>query len=112
MGRLTTPLALLGFLLVLMPAEMAAFQENPAAEAAAVQVEPAGPGTEEAPAEVIHPGPQSLKERWGIGVFLVWMWLSIGVLVYFILLQIREADRVKELGYDSPVMADRDKRTP
>jgi hypothetical protein len=67
---------------------------------------------DEAPAEVIHPGPRNLKEKWGIGVFLVWMWLSIAVLVSFIRLQIREADRVTGLGYDDPIKVHRDERAP
>jgi hypothetical protein len=68
--------------------------------------------TGEAPAETIRPGPQNLKEKWGIGVFLVWLWLSIAVLVSFIRLQIREADRVTGLGYDDPIKVRRDERAP
>lgn len=111
-GRLTTALALVGFLVLLSPALALAVQEKPEAESALVQVEPAAPAEEEVRAEVVHPGPQSLKEGWGIGVFLVWMWLSIGVLVYFIRLQVREVDRVTEMGYDKPIRTAGDKRTP
>jgi hypothetical protein len=111
-GRdLTTVLALLSLLLILSPVRMAAVQEKAEADTVSVQAEPAAV-TDEAPAGIVHGGPQSLKERWGIGVFLIWMWLSIGFLIYFIRLQIREADRVTDLGYDDPIKAGRDRRTP
>ncbi len=54
---------------------------------------------EEAPEEVLHSGPKDFKERWSIYVFVAWMWFSIAVLVYFIKLHIREADRVLDLDY-------------
>ena len=104
-ARRVTGLALLGMLLFLTPAFAVAGREKPEAVAVAAQDVLSAPGADQAPTEVIHPGPQNLKERWAIGVFLVWMWLSIAVLISFICLQIRETDRIAGLGYDKPKTA-------
>lgn len=45
--------------------------------------------------------PQNIKEETGIFVFVGWMWLSIFVLVFFLRLKIREADRLFRLKYFS-----------
>ncbi len=88
-----------------LPLVSGAAQNQAEASSAPAQEELSVPeaGAEHAETEVIRPGPQSLKERWGIVVFLVWMWLSIAVLIYFISLQIQEADRITEIGFENPV---------
>ncbi len=102
-----------GILVILGAAPFSvAGQERPVTEAAAVQVDVVPAEADQAPAETIHPGPQNLKEKWAIGVFLAWMWFSIAVFVYLIRLQIREADRITELGYDDPIQVHRNKRAP
>ena len=50
-------------------------------------------------AEVVQPGPQDVVERVEIYVFLVWFWISIVVLIYFLRLKVKEADRLYELKY-------------
>ena len=45
--------------------------------------------------------PQDIKEKTGIVVFVVWMWLSIVVLVYFLRLKIKETDRLYRLRFFS-----------
>jgi hypothetical protein len=39
-------------------------------------------------------GPRNIKERTAVYVFLGWMWGSVAVLVYFLSLKIKEADRL------------------
>jgi len=48
---------------------------------------------------VVHPGPQDIVEKVGIYVFLAWVWISIVVLIYFLRLKVKEADRLYELKY-------------
>lgn len=48
----------------------------------------------EAPAKEVHPAFLTPREKSGAYVFLGWTWLSIGVLLYFLRLKVREADRV------------------
>jgi hypothetical protein len=45
--------------------------------------------------------PQNIKEETGIFVFVGWMWLSIIVLIFFLRLKIREADRLFHLNFFS-----------
>jgi hypothetical protein len=52
--------------------------------------------------EKIIPGPQNIKERTAIFVFLGWMWVSIAVLVYILRLKIKETDRLYFSRYFSP----------
>jgi hypothetical protein len=52
--------------------------------------------------EKIVPGPQNIKERTAILVFLGWMWVSIAVLVYILRLKIKETDRLYFARYFSP----------
>jgi hypothetical protein len=52
--------------------------------------------------EKIVPGPQNIKERTAIYVFLGWMWVSIAVLVYVLRLKIKETDRLYFSRYFSP----------
>ena len=49
--------------------------------------------------ETIVPGPTDVKQATAIYVFLGWIWLSIGILIFFIRLKIKEVDRLHELGY-------------
>jgi len=51
--------------------------------------------------EKITPSPANIKEAVGIYVFLAWMWLSVIVLIYFLRLKIKEADRLHRMGYFS-----------
>ncbi len=92
-----TAVALLGSFFALFPWTGICGQDQPVAlgEAARAAGTLQDPG--ETQEEVIHPGAQNIRERWSIAVFLVWMWVSIAVLLYFIRLLIREADRVHEL---------------
>ncbi len=39
-------------------------------------------------------GPRNIKERTAVYVFLGWMWGSVAILVYFLSLKIKEADRL------------------
>ena len=55
---------------------------------------------EETP-EKITPSPTNIKEAVGIYVFLAWIWLSVIVLIYFLRLKIKEADRLHRMGYFS-----------
>ncbi|MGB8951964.1 MAG: hypothetical protein WCC06_04780 [Candidatus Aminicenantales bacterium] len=52
------------------------------------------------PEEVVS-APKDIKERTAIYVFLGWMWVSIFVLIYFLRLKIKEADRVYRLKFFS-----------
>jgi hypothetical protein len=51
--------------------------------------------------EKIIPAPQNIKESAAIYVFLGWMWLSIVVLIYFLRLKIKEADRLYMIRFFS-----------
>ena len=51
--------------------------------------------------EKIIGAPQDIKQKTGIWVFVVWMWVSILVLVYFLRWKIKEADRLYQLRYFS-----------
>lgn len=52
--------------------------------------------------EKIIPSPQNIKESTAIVVFLVWMWISIAVLIYFLRLKIKEVDRLYTSRFFSP----------
>jgi hypothetical protein len=54
---------------------------------------------EEESQEKIIPGPQNIKESTGIYVFVAWMWLAIFVLIYILILKIREVDRLFEIRF-------------
>jgi len=58
-------------------------------------------GAKSQPVSVV-PAPQGIRESTAIYVFLGWMWLSIGVLVYLLRLKIREIDRLYYSKYYSP----------
>ncbi len=52
--------------------------------------------------EKIVAGPQNIKERTAIYVFLAWLWVSIGVLVYILRLKIKEVDRLHAIKFFTP----------
>lgn len=52
--------------------------------------------------ENIVPSPQNIRESTAIYVFLGWMWLSIGVLIYLLRLKIKEIDRLHFSRYYFP----------
>lgn len=56
---------------------------------------------DESEVETIVPGPKDLRQATAIYVFLGWIWLSIGILIFFIRLKIKEVDRLHRLGYFS-----------
>ncbi len=64
----------------------------------------------EAKPETIHPAPMDIKEKTGVYVFLAWMWLTIGSLIFVFALKIREADRVFSLQYYQPETRPRRRR--
>ena len=47
----------------------------------------------------IVPGPQNIKERTAIYVFVGWLWAAIVVLIYITRLGIKEADRLLDLKF-------------
>ena len=49
--------------------------------------------------ETIVPGPADIKQAIAIYIFLGWIWLSIGILIFFLRLKIKEVDRLHELGF-------------
>jgi cytochrome b6 len=53
-------------------------------------------------ADRIIPSPQNIKEGMAIYVFLGWMWLSVGVLIYFLRLKVKEIDRLYWSRFFSP----------
>ncbi len=56
---------------------------------------------DESEIETIVPGPKDARQATAIYVFLGWIWLSIGILIFFIRLKIKEVDRLHELGFFS-----------
>lgn len=58
----------------------------------------AKPAVEAAPKE-IHPAFLTPREKNGAYVFVGWIWLSIGVLLYVLRLKVKEADRVFLTGF-------------
>jgi len=57
--------------------------------------------------EPIVPAYQNIKERAAVQVFFVWLWLSIGVLLYFLRWWVQEADRVFKAKFYEPVESPR-----
>lgn len=51
--------------------------------------------------EKIFGAPQDIKQKTGIWVFVVWMWISIIVLICFLRLKIKEVDRLYGLRFFS-----------
>ncbi|UCE22593.1 MAG: hypothetical protein JSV46_10395 [Candidatus Aminicenantes bacterium] len=56
---------------------------------------------EEESQEKIIAGPQNITESTGIYVFIAWMWLAIFVLIYILVLKIKEEDRLLEIRFIS-----------
>jgi hypothetical protein len=52
-------------------------------------------------AEAIVPGPKDIKQETALYIFIGWLWLSIGVCIFFLRLKIKEADRLLFLNYFS-----------
>jgi len=51
--------------------------------------------------EKIVGAPQDIKQKTGILVFVAWIWVSVLVLIYFLRLKIKEADRLYRLRFFS-----------
>jgi len=51
--------------------------------------------------ETIVPAATDINQATAIYVFLGWIWLSIGILIFFLRLKIKEVDRLHKLGYFS-----------
>ena len=80
-------LLLMGILLFTIPQFILSFQDS----------QTPSPGEEQA--EKIQSGPQNIKEKFAIYVFIAWLWISIGIIVFLLLLKIKEADRLHQLSY-------------
>lgn len=52
-------------------------------------------------AETIVPGPKDIKEKTALFIFIGWLWLCIGVCIFFLRLKIKEADRLLGLDFFS-----------
>jgi Na+/H+ antiporter NhaC len=51
--------------------------------------------------ENIAGGPQGVKQKTDVGVFVAWMWISIISLVFFLRLKIKEIDRLYRIRFFS-----------
>lgn len=51
--------------------------------------------------KTVVPGAADIQQATSIYVFLGWIWLSIGILIFFLRLKIKEVDRLHGLGYFS-----------
>jgi hypothetical protein len=51
--------------------------------------------------EKIVGAPQDVKQKFGIWVYVAWMWVSVFVLIFFLRLKIKEADRLYRLRFFS-----------
>jgi len=83
-------------LIIVAPLVEAAGESGPNGQKSLVQTTP-----EKSKPEVIQPAPKNIKEKTAICVFLAWLWLLIGVLIYFLRLKIKEADRIFNLKFYS-----------
>jgi hypothetical protein len=73
---------------------------SPASQIAQQQGE--GKVQAEAQPEKIVPGPKNIKESAAVYVFLGWLWVSIGILIYVLRLKIKEADRLHAVKFFTP----------
>jgi beta-lactamase regulating signal transducer with metallopeptidase domain len=101
--NLSAALTLILALAVVLPAILSA-QATPQTNEvqAATQAAPAKPAAKpKAPAEpvTIYPVYSSLKEKTAVLVFLAWLWVVVGILVWLLRMKIREADRVHGLKF-------------
>ena len=93
--RAASPLVvifLLVFFLALVQAEILAFQEDSFPQEKQED-------RVEGEIETIVPAPKDITEATAIYIFLGWIWLSIGILIFLLRLKIKEVDRLHELGY-------------
>ncbi len=51
--------------------------------------------------EIIAGAPQGIRQKIGIWVFVAWMWISIFMIIYFLRLKMKEADRLYRLQFFS-----------
>ena len=58
------------------------------------------PQEKEMPEKIVG-APQNIKQKTGIWVFVVWIWISVFVIIYFLRLKIKEVDRLYQLKYFS-----------
>jgi hypothetical protein len=58
------------------------------------------PQKKEEPEKIVG-APKDVKQKLGIWVFVGWMWISVVVLIYFLRLKIKEADRLYSLRFFS-----------
>jgi len=49
--------------------------------------------------ETIHPAFADLRQKTAVIVFLAWLWIIVGILVWLLRMKIREADRVYDLKF-------------
>jgi hypothetical protein len=75
-------------------------EAKPAAPAAPAAKKPAK--KEVARTEPIVPAFSGIKEKTAVYVFYAWLWLSIVILIYFLRLWVKEADRVYKAKYYEP----------
>jgi len=58
------------------------------------------PQEEQEPEKIVG-APQDVKQKTGIWVFVIWMWISVFVIIFFLRLKIKEVDRLYNLRYFS-----------
>jgi hypothetical protein len=75
-------------------------EAKPAAPAAPAAKKPAK--KEVVRTEPIVPAFAGIKEQTAVYVFYAWLWLSIVIMIYFLRLWIKEADRVYKAKYYEP----------
>jgi hypothetical protein len=66
----------------------------------AEQAEMSDPQEKQEPEKIVG-APQDARQKTGIWVFVVWMWISIIVVIYFLRLKIKEIDRLYSLRFFS-----------
>ncbi len=114
--RVLILIVVLGFVLVpLAPAQAgsAPGEKIAAAEAqkpAPAEAAPAKPAAKKPPVkrtEPVVPAYLNIKEKSHVKVFYVFLWLSIGVLLYFLRWWVQEADRVYKARFYKPAESPR-----
>jgi hypothetical protein len=99
----SAPLLILLWLILIMTPFFAFSQAPPAPSQSAARAK-----AESAAPEVISSGPQNIKEKTAIGVFLAWLWLAIVVSIYVLRWKIQEADRVHGAKFYADAEAGKD----
>jgi hypothetical protein len=101
-------LACMIFLSLLVAGLFGSLNSAPLPQSEQAQAKPQSAPSKPQPEEVktlpekTVPGPQNIKEITAIRVFLGWMWVSIAILVYFLVLKIKETDRLYFSRYFTP----------